>query len=189
MSIFICRISSDIMLGGSMKKPVYIRCPRCELNYIEKKEKLCSVCKAELSAKKDEYTSDLDLELCPICKTNYISPDEIMCSTCLKEHQTEDGELNSDWEDYLNRDEDEIVDEDEETGDMASVTELGDNDMLDDEIDTDIGFDETLDDDIDIDEDFDDEEEEDEEDDDFDDDLDDDDDDEDDDLDDDDDDF
>ena len=68
-----------------MKKPVYIRCPRCELNYIEKKEKLCSVCKAELSAKKDEYTSDLDLELCPICKTNYISPDEIMCATCLKE--------------------------------------------------------------------------------------------------------
>ena len=37
-----------------MKKPVYIRCPRCELNYIEKKDKLCSVCKAELSAKKDE---------------------------------------------------------------------------------------------------------------------------------------
>ena len=95
-----------------MKKPVYIRCPRCELNYIEKKDKICSVCKAELSAKKDEYTSDLDLELCPICKTNYISPDEIMCSTCLKEHQSEDGEINADWEDYLNRDEDEIVDED-----------------------------------------------------------------------------
>ena len=147
-----------------MRKPVYIRCPRCELNYIEKKDKLCSVCKAELSAKKDEYTSDLDLELCPICKTNYISPDEIMCSTCLKEHQTEDGELSSDWEDYLNRDEDEVVDEDEETGDMASVTELGDSDMLDD----------SLDEEIDLDEDFDDEEEEEDDEDDFDDDEDDD---------------
>ena len=68
-----------------MKKPVYIRCPRCELNYIEKKDKLCSVCKAELSANKEDFIGDLDLELCPICKTNYIQPDEIMCATCLKE--------------------------------------------------------------------------------------------------------
>lgn len=141
-----------------MKKPVYIRCPRCELNFIEKKDKLCSVCKAELSAKKDEYTSDLDLELCPICKTNYISPDEIMCQTCLKEHQSEDGEMNSDWEDYLNRDEDEIVDEDEETGEMASITDIGDDSLLDDDLDTDIGFDDTIDDDdLDLDEEFDDE--------------------------------
>ena len=153
-----------------MRKPVYIRCPRCELNFIEKKEKLCSVCKAELSAKKDEYTSDLDLELCPICKTNYISPDEIMCSTCLKEHQSEDGEMNADWEDYLNRYEDEIIDEDEETGDMASVTDIGDDSLLDDDLDTEIGFDDTIDyEDIDLDEEFDDEfddEDEDEEDDD-----------------------
>ena len=71
-----------------MKKVEYKRCPRCELNFIKKNEKLCSVCQAELS-NKDEYIDD-DLELCPICKTNYIQPDEIMCSSCLKEHQTED---------------------------------------------------------------------------------------------------
>ena len=114
-----------------MKKPVYIRCPRC------------SVCKAELSAKKDELIGDLDLELCPICKTNYIQPDEIMCSTCLKEHQSED-EDGADWEDYLNRDEEEIVYDDEETGDMASVTDIDDD--IDDDIDTDIGFDDRIDD-------------------------------------------
>lgn len=132
-----------------MKKPVYIRCPRCELNYIEKKDKLCSVCKAELSSKKDEFLGDLDLELCPICKTNYIQPDEIMCSTCLKEHQGEAGDINTDWDEYLNRDEDEIVYDDEETGDMASVTEIGDvdDDILDDDLDTGIGFDDKLDDD------------------------------------------
>ena len=61
-----------------MKKPVYIRCPRCELNYIQKKDKYCSVCKAEMEAKRD-YVDDIDLELCPICKTNYIQPDEIVC--------------------------------------------------------------------------------------------------------------
>lgn len=64
-----------------MKKPVYIRCPRCELNFIQKKDKYCSVCKAEMEAKKDDL-DDVDLELCPICKTNYIQPDEIMCASC-----------------------------------------------------------------------------------------------------------
>ena len=129
-----------------MKKPVYIRCPRCELNYIEKKEKLCSVCKAELSAKKDELIGDLDLELCPICKTNYIQPDEIMCATCLKEHQSEDSDINTDWEEYLNRDEEEVVYEDEETGEMASVTDIDDEILDDDDLETGIGFDDKLDD-------------------------------------------
>ena len=129
-----------------MKKPVYIRCPRCELNYIEKKDKFCSVCKAEMSANKDLFVNDLDLELCPICKTNYIQPDEIMCATCLKEHQTEDGEITrDDWDEYINRDEDEIIYDDEETGDMASVTDL-DDDSLDDDLDSGIGFDDSLDD-------------------------------------------
>ena len=131
-----------------MKKPVYIRCPRCELNYIEKKEKLCSVCKSELAVNKDPFVNDLDLELCPICKTNYIQPDEIMCSTCLKEHQSEDGEITADdWDEYVNRDEEEIIYDDEETGDMATVADLGD-DTLDDDIDSDIGFDDSLDDEL-----------------------------------------
>lgn len=157
-----------------MKKPVYVRCPRCELNYIEKKDKLCSVCKAELSANKDQFVNDLDLELCPICKTNYIQPDEIMCATCLKDHQTEDGEISSDWEEYLNRDEEEIIYDDEETGDMATVADLG-TDTLDDDLDSGIGFDDSISDDgldelgeelgidlddEDLDDDFDDEEEE-----------------------------
>ena len=130
-----------------MRKPVYVRCPRCELNYIEKKDKLCSVCKAELSAKKDEFIGDLDLELCPICKTNYIQPDEIMCATCLKDHHSEGEDGAADWEDYLNRDEDEVVYDDEETGDMASVTDDLDDDMLDDDdLDSGIGFDDRLDD-------------------------------------------
>ena len=130
-----------------MKKPVYIRCPRCELNYIEKKDKLCSVCKAEISLNKDAFVNDLDLELCPICKTNYIQPDEIMCATCLKEHQSEDGEIDTnEWEEYVNRDEEEIIYDDEETGDMASVTDLN-NDTLDDDLDSGIGFDDSLDDD------------------------------------------
>ena len=88
------------------------------------------------------------MELCPICKTNYIQPDEIMCANCLKEHQSEGEDSGNDWEDYLNRDEDEVVYDDEETGDMASVTDL-DDDVIDDDIDTSIGFDDRLDDGLD----------------------------------------
>ena len=117
------------------KKPVYVRCPRCELNFILKKEKLCSVCKAELSAKGEDYIDELDLELCPICKTNYIQPDEVMCASCMKERSL-DNELhgsvdhNDDWDAYINRDEDEYIAPDEETGDMAVVSSLDDDDDL-----------------------------------------------------------
>lgn len=138
---------NDKKSGGTMKKTVYIRCPRCELNYIEKKDKLCSVCKSELAVNKDPFANDLDLELCPICKTNYIQPDEIMCATCLKEHESEDDEVDTnEWEEYINRDEEEIVYDDEETGDMASVTDLNDT-ALDDDLDSGIGFDDSLDED------------------------------------------
>ena len=164
-----------------MKKPEYKRCPRCELNFIKKGEKLCSVCQAELS-NKDDYLDDLDLELCPICKTNYIQPDEIMCSTCLKEHQTEDGEVNADWSRYIERDdEDDYVSPDEETGEMASVHDIDDSDILDGGFDGDMDFDDDLDDDLDLDEeldddlDFDDDDDDDDEDDDDNDDYDDDD--------------
>ena len=142
---------------------------------------MCSVCKAELEAKSD-YIDDIDLELCPICKTNYIQPDEIMCASCLKEHQNEDGELNGDWDDYLTREDDEdIITVDDETGDMASVTDITKSSIMDDddEIAPDLDF---GDEDADFgDEDFSDDDDFDDDDDDDDDDYDDDDDDEDDD--------
>lgn len=142
------------------KKPVYIRCPRCELNYIQKKDKYCSVCKSEMEAKKD-YTDDIDdLELCPICKTNYIQPDEIMCANCLKEHRNEDGELNTDWDDYMNREDDEdVMTMDEEMGEMTSVNDITKSSLLDDDMDGDLDFDEG--DAIDFDEDFDDDDDDD----------------------------
>ena len=113
------------------KKNVYIRCPRCELNYCLKKEKICSVCKAEMERDKDTLVDELDLELCPICKTNYIRPDEIMCASCLKERAENADDINAqddEWEEYINRDEDmnDFNSDDEETGDMASITDFDD---------------------------------------------------------------
>ena len=147
-----------------MKKAVYIRCPRCELNYIQKKDKYCSVCKAEMEAKKDN-DDDLDMELCPICKTNYIQPDEIMCASCLKEHRGEDGDDTADWEDYLvSEEDDDDISMYDELGEMATVNDLTKAGMLDDDDDItgDIDFDDS--DEIDFsDEEFSDEEEEEEE--------------------------
>lgn len=150
----------------------YIRCPRCELNFIKKKDKLCSVCKAELNA--EPNLDDMDLEICPICKTNYIRPDEIMCKQCIKERSLEDvivSHDDDDWDSYLNPDEDNIS-SDEETGEMASITDLDSTDLDDDleiddsdlpDIGEDIDFgddedneDEEFEDDLDEDDDFDD---------------------------------
>ena len=92
-----------------------------------------------------------------------------MCATCLKEHQSDDGEVDAnEWDEYINRDEEEIVYDDEETGDMASVTDLSD-DTLDDDLDSGIGFDDSIDDDTlegfedDLDDELEDEDEEDDE--------------------------
>ena len=59
-----------------MDKPKYIKCPRCELNYIKAGEDLCPVCKSEL--KLGEALHD-DLEICPIGGINYMTVDQAMC--------------------------------------------------------------------------------------------------------------
>ena len=69
-----------------MEKKKYILCPRCELNYIDAKEKYCDVCKAELkiggaTLLEDEEDDEL---LCPICHTNYLVPGEKICSECAR---------------------------------------------------------------------------------------------------------
>ncbi len=150
-----------------MKNPVYIRCPRCELNYIQKKDKFCNVCKIEMKAVGTlGLDENLDLELCPVCKVNYINPDEDMCVACAKEKALEEGLINdvdndSDW-DSLNNDEG-LYSEEEETGEMVSITDLDDSsfdsdedslglgldddeDLLDEKMDDEDGFDDDMDD-------------------------------------------
>ena len=120
-----------------MKKVAYIRCPRCELNFIQKKDKYCAVCKAEMSANKDDFIDDLDLELCPICKTNYIQSDEVMCQSCLKERGNDEDEVNQnqdEWNSYVQQDEDDFILPNEETGELAIV------DLDDDDLDEDMGL-------------------------------------------------
>lgn len=161
----------------------YIKCPRCELNYILKKDKFCDVCKSEMKAgileENDFEEFEEGLELCPICKVNYIGEDERMCSTCLEEKLSTSKEDEPDWRGFVEKADEEDddldllpVEEDEEIDEElegAFAKDLdGDFDDMeeeDEEIDEDLDddFDASLDDDYD---DFDDEEDDEEDDDD-----------------------
>ena len=105
---------------STMSKTVYIKCPRCDLNFIPKKDKLCHVCRQEMQALQTSTVDGDSMGLCPICKVNYITDDETVCGTCMEESELTEEELdalyggvsldkdNSDPEDDITDDEDEL---------------------------------------------------------------------------------
>ncbi|MCL2234658.1 MAG: hypothetical protein FWC11_04060 [Firmicutes bacterium] len=74
--------------------PVWVQCPRCDLNYIDKKDKLCFVCKAETGlVDKSVLIPDEDdviEKICPICVTSFVAekPNEEICYSCKKEQDS-----------------------------------------------------------------------------------------------------
>ena len=77
-------------------KTSYIKCPRCDLNFIQKREKHCAVCKQEMQALATNYTEGADnMGLCPICKVNYITDEEKYCDTCVSETELSEEELDA----------------------------------------------------------------------------------------------
>ena len=101
----------------------YIKCPRCELNYIDaEKQEYCDVCLKEMKG----IPSDIDeaeeaedellpTELCPICGENMMRPGEKMCEECRKkaeyEEEEPDPEEDDEWREYLDDDTDAELDE------------------------------------------------------------------------------
>ena len=65
----------------------FIKCPRCELNYIREEEQYCSVCKREM---KGEVHDD-PFELCSICNENPVMPGKDVCLMCYKEMNQQQG--------------------------------------------------------------------------------------------------
>jgi hypothetical protein len=111
----------------------YIKCPRCELNYIDAdKQEYCDVCVAELKGNKlqfadfddedyDEIDADLEqTEICPICGTNRMRYGEKMCDACKKESEYDEEEevdidKDEEWKNYLDDDDDTDLTIDDET--------------------------------------------------------------------------
>ena len=64
-----------------------VKCPRCDLNYIQETEKLCKVCLREM---KGEQVND-DMELCSVCNAAPALPGRDVCLSCLKEMNAGNG--------------------------------------------------------------------------------------------------
>ncbi len=60
----------------------WIICPRCELNYIQEGEKMCSVCRKEV---RGEQEIDDMIEMCSECGEHPAVPGGELCAYCLKE--------------------------------------------------------------------------------------------------------
>lgn len=108
----------------------YVKCPRCDLNYMKKGEEYCDVCKAELKKGPqlifavDDIDDDVDAwELCPICHQNHVKPGESMCAKCAEERDYKDSREDPDdesWKEFLDDEED----EEEEDEEMLSLNKL-----------------------------------------------------------------
>lgn len=137
----------------------YVKCPRCDLNYMPEGEKYCDVCKAELklgpTIKFISFGDDDDNEqiLCPICKRNYIDPGEEMCDECREERNDkaaiepeQDVDLDNDegWRNYLDEDEKEAISNKPEEGEeILSLDKLGEDEakeLFDDEEEEDTDY-------------------------------------------------
>ena len=59
-----------------------IKCPRCELNYMNDTDKMCSVCRREV---RGEGESFVEVEMCSECGENPAVPGSELCAYCLKE--------------------------------------------------------------------------------------------------------
>lgn len=165
----------------------YVKCPRCELNYIdEETQEYCDICIAEMRGSKlqfadldEEEYEELEAELeqtdvCPVCGVNRMRYGEKMCDACKKESEYEeeeevDIEKDEEWKNYLDDEADGDLTIDDETLQEELDAEFGDSEEEEEASEND---DDLFDDDIDSlsdleDDDFDDDEDDDDDDDDF----------------------
>ena len=70
-----------------------VKCPRCELNYMNEGEKMCSVCRKELRGDTEQYDV---IELCSECGENPAVPGQELCAYCLKELSRRNAQVNAD---------------------------------------------------------------------------------------------
>lgn len=70
-----------------------VKCPRCELNYMNDTDKMCSVCRKEVRGETEPFEM---IELCSECGENPVVPGQELCASCLKEQarrsETMDGD-------------------------------------------------------------------------------------------------
>ena len=127
----------------------YIKCPRCDLNYIDsEKQEYCDVCIAEMKGNRLQFAdlddeeleaidAELDAEICPICGINPLRSGEKMCESCRQQQDYEeeddvDIEKDEEWKNYLDEDDTDLTidDEDLEEELKAELDEEDDEDEM-----------------------------------------------------------
>lgn len=122
----------DVSFGGLMGK--YMKCPRCELNWILETDEYCDVCKAELGMEGFTLLEDEEEDiLCPVCGINYIERNKKMCSDCLAKSKSgsssyiSDGDSDSDIDSQI-----EMPQQDSEDGiEKISFDEIDEEEKFD----------------------------------------------------------
>ena len=71
-----------------------VKCPRCELNYMNDTDTMCSVCRREVRGESEQFEM---IELCSECGENPVVPGQELCAYCLKEQARRDA-IDSDEE-------------------------------------------------------------------------------------------
>jgi hypothetical protein len=61
-----------------------IKCPRCELNYMNDTDTMCSVCRRDVRGEIEQFDM---IELCSECGENTPLPGLEICASCFKELQ------------------------------------------------------------------------------------------------------
>ena len=64
-----------------------VKCPRCELNYMNDTDTMCSVCRREVRGESEQFEM---IELCSECGENPVVPGQELCAFCLKEQARQD---------------------------------------------------------------------------------------------------
>ena len=64
-----------------------VKCPRCELNYMNDTDTMCSVCRREVRGESEQFEM---IELCSECGENPVVPGQELCAYCLKEQARRD---------------------------------------------------------------------------------------------------
>lgn len=102
----------------------FIKCPRCELNYMKDTDKYCAICLREL---RGEEQVD-EIELCSVCGESPAMPGKDMCLFCLREMNAQNNTLNGDEDD----DEDTELDEDDDDIELDEEVNDIDDEAMDD---------------------------------------------------------
>lgn len=77
-----------------MAKVTYIKCPRCELNYIDSALDMCDICKAELGLIKsldseEESGYEEGIYYCSVCKRVAVAGEDDICDACAAKMEIE----------------------------------------------------------------------------------------------------